>query len=244
MHLLPKMKKIGVPLLKKVKLLSFLSILPCLAFPDAEPLKVFILCGQSNMEGHAKPSTFEHIGMDPKTAPILKDMLDADGKPRTLDDVYIAYGRSEEEEQFGKLCVGYGGKKHAPKAGPEYTFGIYMHKALQEPFLIIKTAWGGKDIAKDFRPPSSAGTFDRFCQLPDCNPFVVGHFYKVMLEDIKKLLMPGVIGTIYPDLANMTAEISGFGWFQGWNDGCNLNYTAGMLVVVVVVVVGCFCCFK
>ena len=65
-----------------------------------------------------------------------------------------------------------------------------------------------------------------FCQLPDCNPFVVGHYYKVMLEDVKKLLMPGVIGTIYPDLANMTAEIAGFGWFQGWNDGCNVNYTA------------------
>ena len=48
----------------------------------AKPLKVFILAGQSNMEGHAAVSTFDHIGMDPKTAPLLKDMRNADGTPR------------------------------------------------------------------------------------------------------------------------------------------------------------------
>ncbi len=39
-----------------------------------KPLKVFVLVGQSNMQGHAKISTMEHIGMDPKTAPWLIDM--------------------------------------------------------------------------------------------------------------------------------------------------------------------------
>ena len=38
------------------------------------PLKVFILAGQSNMEGHAAISTFDYIGQDPLTAPILKDI--------------------------------------------------------------------------------------------------------------------------------------------------------------------------
>ena len=38
----------------------------------AKPLKVFILAGQSNMEGHAAISTFDYIGKDPLTAPILK----------------------------------------------------------------------------------------------------------------------------------------------------------------------------
>ena len=33
----------------------------------AKPLQIFILAGQSNMQGHAKISTFEHIGMDPAT---------------------------------------------------------------------------------------------------------------------------------------------------------------------------------
>jgi hypothetical protein len=40
-----------------------------------------------------------------------------------------------------------------------------------------------------------------------------------MLQDVEKLLQPGVLGTIYPDLAGMTPDIAGFGWFQGWNDG-------------------------
>jgi alpha-galactosidase len=41
------------------------------------------------------------------------------------------------------------------KIGPEFTFGIYAQKALKEPILIIKTAWGGKSIHTDFRPPSA-----------------------------------------------------------------------------------------
>jgi hypothetical protein len=40
----------------------------------AKPLKVFILAGQSNMEGHAAISTFDYIGKDPRTAPLLKAM--------------------------------------------------------------------------------------------------------------------------------------------------------------------------
>ena len=39
-----------------------------------KPLKVFILAGQSNMEGHAKVETFDYIGDDPATAPLLKRM--------------------------------------------------------------------------------------------------------------------------------------------------------------------------
>jgi len=41
---------------------------------DNKPLKVFMLVGQSNMQGHARITTFEHIGMNPVTAPLLADM--------------------------------------------------------------------------------------------------------------------------------------------------------------------------
>jgi len=46
----------------------------------AKPLKVFILAGQSNMQGHVNVSTFNSIADDPKTAPFLKHMRDADSK--------------------------------------------------------------------------------------------------------------------------------------------------------------------
>ncbi len=42
------------------------------ANPAKAPLKVFILAGQSNMEGHAEISTFDYIGKDPLTAPIAQ----------------------------------------------------------------------------------------------------------------------------------------------------------------------------
>ncbi len=52
--------------------------------PPVKPLKVFILAGQSNMQGHARISTFESLADDPKTAPLLKEMLGANGKPAGL----------------------------------------------------------------------------------------------------------------------------------------------------------------
>ena len=69
---------------------------PALLRPDDKPadqtkkVKVFILAGQSNMQGHAKVSTFEHIGMDPATKPMLAEMLGADGKPKVCERVWIS----------------------------------------------------------------------------------------------------------------------------------------------------------
>jgi hypothetical protein len=38
---------------------------------QSKPVRVFILAGQSNMEGHADVDTFDYIGDDPATAPLL-----------------------------------------------------------------------------------------------------------------------------------------------------------------------------
>ena len=56
----------------------------------AQPLKVFILAGQSNMQGHVNVSTFDSMADDPKTAPILKDMRGADGNPTVCQKVWIS----------------------------------------------------------------------------------------------------------------------------------------------------------
>jgi len=61
------------------------------ATAQAKPLKIFVLAGQSNMEGHAKIETFDYIGDDPATAPLLKQMRGADGKPTVCDHVWISY---------------------------------------------------------------------------------------------------------------------------------------------------------
>src|SRR5205809_5463237 len=54
-----------------------------------KPLKVFILAGQSNMQGHAAVSTFDSLADDPKTAPLLKEMRDKEGSPRVCNRVWI-----------------------------------------------------------------------------------------------------------------------------------------------------------
>ena len=55
----------------------------------AKPLEVFILAGQSNMEGPASIKTFDYIGDDPATAPLLKLMRGADEKPTVCDHTWI-----------------------------------------------------------------------------------------------------------------------------------------------------------
>jgi hypothetical protein len=105
---------------------------------EAKPLKVFILAGQSNMQGHVNVSTFDYMATDPKTAPILKGMRGPDGKPRVCQRVWISSigcAGDDKTEQTGKLTVGFGASSQC--IGPEFTFGIYMEKMLNEPILII-----------------------------------------------------------------------------------------------------------
>ena len=197
-----------------------------------EPLKVFILAGQSNMQGHADLSTFDHVGMDPRTAPILKEMRNADGTPRICENVWISSigNGGTEEEYHGQLTAGYGAKGRGTKIGPEFTFGIYMQKYLKEPILIIKTAWGGKSLHTDFRSPGSGPYEFNESQLEALRKQgkdidqakkdraqASGHFYRLMLEHVNKVLKD--IKQVYPEYdAEAGYELAGFVWFQGWND--------------------------
>lgn len=137
-------------LLSPLILACLLGFSGLVASADTKPLKVFLLVGQSNMQGHAHVRTLEHIGMDPKTAPLLKEIQTKEGTPRVSDHVWVSYLSNGGEKQ-GKLTTGYGADEN--KIGPELTFGIHMQKMLDEPILIIKAAWGGKSLHTDFRSP-------------------------------------------------------------------------------------------
>lgn len=194
---------------------------------DQKPLKVFVLVGQSNMQGHAHVRTFEHIGMDPRTAPLLNDLQQADGTPRVFDDIWISY-LSSGGEKHGRLTAGFGADEN--KIGPELTFGISMHKQLQEPILIIKTAWGGKSLHTDFRPPS-AGPYEfntsQIEQLKKQGKDVAevkaerakrtGHYYRLTVDHVRKVLSD--IPSVYPGYDPAQGyTLEGIVWFQGWND--------------------------
>ena len=119
---------------------------------DAEPLKVFILAGQSNMQGHAHIRTFDAMRLNAQAAPLLKDMIDDDVAPRTCDKVWISSIGSADTERTGRLTAGFGADARGSKIGPEFTFGITMEKLIPGPILIVKTAWGGKSLHTDFSP--------------------------------------------------------------------------------------------
>ena len=141
-------------------------------------------------------------------------------------------GKDGIDAHYGSLTVGFGcgdgnGGVQSNLIGPEYGFGF----GLEDPasalkganVLIIKTAWGGKTLAGDFRPPSSSGATP-WCS-GDC-PRTTGHYYNTMLQDVADIMAPGMVGKMFPGLAGLTPKIAGFGWHQGWNDGCSLNQTA------------------
>ena len=197
-----------------------------------KPLKIYLLVGQSNMQGHAAERTLEHLGMDPKTAPLLKAIRNADGTAKVQKNVWISSIEPslESGEKHGRLTVGYGAGGRGPKIGPELTFGITMQQHVAEPILLIKTSWGGKSLNSDFRPPS-AGPYEfnqqqlenfkkRGKDVAEARKEKTertGVYYRLMLEHIHKVLAD--IRRVYPDYdAKAGYELAGFVWFQGWND--------------------------
>ena len=206
---------------------------------DDKPLKVYILAGQSNMEGQARVETFDYIGEDPATAPMLEEMRGPDGKPSVCERVWISYltgspDRGMLGEGFGRLTAGYGSRsnptENGGKIGPEFTFGLTMEKACDGPILIIKTAWGGKSLNTDFRSPS-AGPYElnAFQQKHYAERGMdiekwkadkaekTGFYYRLMIDHVKKVLAdPKRVCPAYDE--DEGYEIAGFVWFQGWND--------------------------
>ena len=220
---------------------ALLCVLSPISF--AKSLKVFILAGQSNMQGHADLSTFDYVGKDPLTAPILAAMRDAEGKPRVCDKVWISSlgcGGNQYSDMLvktGKLTAGFGASDS--EIGPEFTFGIYTEKMLKEPVLIIKTSWGGRSLNTDFRPPSAGqyklpkavqDVWDQHPQgahgvpkLEDRKKWqeekdaASGVFYRALIEHFRKVTKD--IKLVCPEYDEKAGyELAGFVWFQGFND--------------------------
>jgi hypothetical protein len=214
------------------RLIPLLAVLCCHSFAaEKKPLQVYILAGQSNMQGHAKISTIEHIGMDPATKPMLAEILDAEGKPKVCERVWISSigsAGTDTAEQTGKLTAGFGATTE--KIGPEFTYGLYMQKFTDAPILLIKTAWGGKSLNTDFRSPSAGPYVFNETQLANftkqgkdlaemkaAKEKETGVYYRHMIEHVKKVL--GDIKRVVPNYdAKQGYELAGFAWFQGWND--------------------------
>ena len=173
------------------------------------PVKVFILAGQSNMDGQADIRTIDFLGEDKENGYLLKKFK-PDGKTLvTRDDVWVAH-----RGVYGKLGPGYGGRKSddtlGGKIGPEYAFGYFMGEALEEQVLLIKFATGGQSLHVNFRPPSAG--------MPQgAKPEDVGGAYRGLIGYVHDAL--DNLKKRFPDYDEKAGyEIAGFVWFQGYND--------------------------
>lgn len=200
-------------MITKIRLLTFfitaLWLTAAAGNADAKPLKVFILAGQSNMDGQANVRTIDFLGEDKVNGALLKTFK-PDGKNLvTRDDVWVASGGV-----YDKLQPGFGGRKNYDKLGsnigPEYAFGYFMGEALAEQVLLIKYGPGGQSLHVNFRPPSAgvpAGM--KTADVGGQYRALIGYVHETL--DNLKQKFPG-----YDEKAGY--EIAGFVWFQGYND--------------------------
>jgi alpha-galactosidase len=191
-------------------------------------VKVFILAGQSNMEGKAKVSLLEYQAKEPAAGGAMFKELRKDGKWIERDDVWIKF-----LDRKGKLSVGYG----SPNCiGPELGFGTVVGDRYNDQVLLIKTAWGGRSLYRDFRPPSAglppSEVLDKMlADQRKRNPNATlgdmrkqfGASYRAMLDEVRGTLAN--LKEHFPDYGGQKVELAGFIWFQGWNDMISADYT-------------------
>jgi alpha-galactosidase len=203
-----------------------------------KPLKIYIMVGQSNMQGQSYVGTIPRMALSPESKALHDKLVDENGVPRIHNNVSIAafsqdggYGVAPtDQEKHGPLTVGFGNNlKSNVILGPELGFGITMGELVGEPILIIKTAWGGKSLNGDFRPPSAGirlpegkeaealkekGKYDEAVAKTKEK---TGAYYRLMMKHVKTVLAdPGKYCTAYDPQQGY--ELAGFAWFQGYND--------------------------
>ena len=206
----------GLLLVVTVKVCSFLVVLVLVQAVDrlvAEPLKVYLLAGQSNMvgqgvvKGEETPGTVEFCLANDKTGK-YEFLSDKRGKLTEQEDVWI-YFKRDGKVLAENLSARFG--KSDDVVGLELSFGEQIEKQEGGQILLIKTAWGGKSLGKDFRPPSAGGE--------------TGRYYQMMVEEIHDAL--DNLGKYFPKYRKTDGyEIEGLCWHQGWNDHVNKKFTA------------------
>ncbi len=195
-----------------------------------KPVKVFILAGQSNMEGHGfvaadlqrngGKGSLEFVVQASAPDSPFRQLVEQNGGWRARDDVFIT-----DLERHGPLTAGYGVRPD--RIGPELGFGWVVGDAFDEPVLLIKCAWGGKSLAVDFRPPGSGMLPYSLGEKADAalaaDPLIVGRYYRETLALTKTALKQ--IDQLVPG-SDGRFELAGFGWHQGWNDRINDRFNA------------------
>ncbi len=182
--------------------------------PPRKPARVYLLAGQSNMQGHGHVRTLDWLGEDATYGHLLRLLKAPDGSWARREDATVVYERSSKETKKGPLSVGFGVSDN--HVGPELMFGTVLAERHEEPVVLVKAAWGGRSLALNFRPPSAGEPpWDTYpeSRREKLKAVEVGKEYREMVRQAKDALAQGGV-------------LSGFVWFQGWNDMIDDAFTA------------------
>jgi hypothetical protein len=186
---------------------------------DKKPVKVFLLVGQSNMQGKGSAA---HLKELVKSEPKKYGHLMKDGKWIKRDDVWASFhGAAAAPLTVGTTTRPLG------RVGPEIGFGKVVGDAFDEPVMLMKIAWGGQSLAIDFNPPSRGKWGDRKFKYKDgesWKPGSIGWAYQAVFNEMHIAL--DKTKKAHPELADREFEIVGLVWFQGWNDQINGGFRA------------------
>src|SRR4249919_2048270 len=118
------------------QLLSAIALIAAVSVAEAQqpPVRVFILAGQSNMEGQAVADldgkdyndgkgTLKALLKDPAKAPLVKHLATEKGGWAVRDDVWVRYRREKQPLLAGPLTVGFTAYGDSHHFGPELQFG-------------------------------------------------------------------------------------------------------------------------
>lgn len=203
---------------------------------DPSGIKVFILAGQSNMVGYG---SVEDGASGAGTIGSLRYLAANNSEPEYnyYDFTSLLTNPSDTSSAFAnrsdvKLWWRDGGPNlggtvrkgdlgppfkggDTGKIGPEYAFGQVMGDFYPSSnVLIIKCAWGGRDLAERFRPPSAVTNRGG-------RP---GEFFSAIIDQTRDVLTN--LDTEFPAWSGQGYEIVGFGWHQGFNDRINTSFSA------------------
>ncbi|MFQ5809691.1 MAG: sialate O-acetylesterase [Armatimonadota bacterium] len=197
---------------------------------ESGPWRVFILSGQSNMQGKGAIEHLEQLLADENTAGPYRHLKTGD-EWTEREDVLIRYTDGDKVDKKGRLSVGYASPEN--RFGPELQFGHVVADRLKQQVLIVKVCWGGRSLRYDFRPPSSGpGDFEPEWLAErakrkgyEGDPAdLVGHSYRDLVRLVHETLRD--LKTHFPQYDGSGYEVSGFVWFQGWNDMLDASHHA------------------
>ena len=181
--------------------------------PVDRPINVFVLAGQSNMEGntqfddgegkHYLQDAFDEMGIDESV-----DDLKNEGIPEVQTSYYIGpafnpsnrHGSNEENNIAGKflptvLGMGAGDVKDqfGPEVGAAYVLKEYASE--DEPIYFVKAAYGGSSITSNWNINSESGLYQ-------------SHLVKFLQNNLK----------LIEEETGEKPVVKGLLWHQGEND--------------------------